>query len=150
MQSYDCHSSTLQEIIINSLILANMALISTLLDKYSGQDNGNFFGTIYLFVGSFMATVPMVVMIGFVCYKFTKKVIKWLSSSSNHKVCCLKLKKKPDIETNQQEDNSESKDDFELPDHILHPEEYGEETSMKPTGMDSTKNSRNLSSSNHA
>jgi hypothetical protein len=61
----------------------------------------------------------------------------------------LKLKNKPDIEANQREDNSESKDNFELPDRILHPEEYEEETSTKPTGMDSTKNSRNLSSSNH-
>ena len=31
---------------IDSLILANMALISILLHKYSGQDNVNIFGTI--------------------------------------------------------------------------------------------------------
>jgi hypothetical protein len=91
-----------------------------------------------------MATVPMVVMIGFVCYKFIKKVMKRLPSSSKHKVCCLKLKKKPDIEANQPEDNLESKDEFELPDRILHPEDYEEETSTKPTGMDSTENSRNI------
>ena len=62
----------------------------------------------------------------------------------------MKLKKRPDIETNQQTDNSESKDDFELPDRILHPEEYEGETSMKSAGMDSTKNSQNFSNSNHA
>ena len=137
---------------IDSLILASMALISVLLDKYSGQDNGNIFGTMYLFVGSFVATVPMIVMVGFACYKFIKKVLKWIPSSTKQKLCCLKLKKKPDIEINQQTDNSESKDDFELPDRILHPEEYEDETSMKSSyrGMDSTKNSRNLTNSNHA
>ena len=137
---------------IDSLILASMALVSILLDKYSGQDNGNIFGTMYLFVGSFVATIPMIVMIGFVCYKFIKKLLKWIPSSTKQKLCCLKLKKKPDIETNQQTDNSESKDDFQLPDRILHPEEYEDETSMKSSyrGMDSTKNSRNLTNSNHA
>ena len=126
---------------IDSLILANMALIAILLDKYSGQDNGNIFGTIYLLVGSFIATVPMVVMIGFISYKIIKKLMKWVPSSIKQKICCLKLKKKPDIEANQQKDNSESSDNFELPDRILHPEEYEEETSINRTGRDSTKNS---------
>ena len=37
---------------IDSLILADMVLISALLDKYSGQDNGNIFGTIYLLLAA--------------------------------------------------------------------------------------------------
>jgi hypothetical protein len=130
---------------IDSLILANMALISILLDKYSGQDNGNIFGTIYLFVGSFVATVPMVVMIGFVSYKLIKKLVKWMPSAIKQKVYCLKLKRKRYIEIDQPEDSSESNDDFGLPDRILHPEEYEEEASMKPIGMHSTKYSRNFS-----
>ena len=67
---------------IDSLILANIGLIALLLDKYSGKDNGSIFGTIYLFVASFMATLPMVVMIGFVSYKFIKKSIKWIPTVS--------------------------------------------------------------------
>ena len=43
-----------------------------------------------------------------------------------NKLCCLEVKKKDDIESNQQR-NSDSRDDFELPDRILHPEEYKEE-----------------------
>ena len=132
---------------IDSLILANMALISVLLDKYSGQDSGNVFGTIYLFVGSFAATVPMMVMIGFVSYRIIKKLVKWAPSCSKEKVYCLN---KSDIEANQQNDNSESRDDFELPDRILRPEEYEEETSVKREGMDSTKSSSKFSSENYA
>ena len=84
---------------LNSLILANMALISILSDKYSGQDNGNAFGTIYLVVGvvgSFMATVPMVVMVTFINYKIIKKGDKTDTFSHQAKVCCLKMKKKCD------------------------------------------------------
>ena len=43
-----------------------------------------------------------------------------------NKLCCLQVKKKDYIESNQQR-NSDSRDDFELPDRILHPEEYEEE-----------------------
>ena len=43
-----------------------------------------------------------------------------------NKLCCLQVKKNDDIEANQQR-NSDSRDDFELPDRILHPEEYEEE-----------------------
>ena len=54
------------------------------------------------------------------------------------KVYCLKAKNKSDIEANQQNDNSESRSgDFELPDRILRPEEYVEETSAGHEGMDS-------------
>ena len=116
--------------IIDSLILANMALISILLDKYSGQDNGNIFGTIYLLVGSFTATIPMVVMIGFISYKIIKKLVKQMPSSIKQKIYCLKMKN-GDVEAGQQRNNSDNRDDFELPDRILHPEEYEEETSAK-------------------
>ena len=44
---------------VDSLILANMALITIVLDKYIGQDSANVFGTIYLFIGSILVTLPM-------------------------------------------------------------------------------------------
>ena len=138
---------------IDSLILANMALISILLDKYSGQDSGNIFGTIYLFIGSFVATIPMVVMIGFISYKIIKKLMKLMPSSVKQKICCLtkKIKVKDDVEADQQRNNSENRDDYELPDRILHPEEYEEETSAMHTGFTSIiKSSSKLSSENPA
>ena len=112
---------------IDSLILANMALISILLDKYSGRDNDNIFGTIYLLTGSFMSTVPMVVMIGYISYKIIKKFKKWMPISIKQRLCCSLIKRKDDIEANQQGNNSHAMDDFELPDCMLHPEEYEEE-----------------------
>ena len=118
---------------IDSLILANIGLIALLLDKYSGQDNGSIFGTIYLFVASFMATLPMVVMIGFVSYKFIKKSIKWISTLSiKERFCCLQ---KNVEEANNQINNSGSQkvisNNLELPDHVLHPEEYTVESNQK-------------------
>ena len=124
---------------IDSLILANVALVSILLDKYStsGQDNGNTFGTICLIVAGLMGTLPMVVMIGFISYKIIKKLMKWIPSQSvKEKLCCSQ---KSDVEASQQKNNSNStsRDDFELPDRILHPEEYEEEKNTKNTGADS-------------
>ena len=118
---------------IDSLILANIGLIALLLDKYSGQDNGSIFGTIYLFVASFMATLPMVVMIGFVSYKFIKKSIKWIPTLSiKERFCCSQ---KNAEKANNQINNSGSgeviSDDLELPDCVLHPEEYREESNTK-------------------
>ena len=113
---------------IDSLILANLALLSMLLDKYRGRDNGNIFDTMYIVVGSFMATVPMVVMIGFMSYKIIKKLVKWMPSSIKQKIYCLKIKKNDDEEARQERNNSDSRDNFELPDRILHPEVYEEET----------------------
>ena len=58
------------------------------------------------------------------------------SQSVKEKLCCSQ---KSDVEASQQRNNSENRDDYELPDRILHPEEYDEETSAKPTGMNSMK-----------
>ena len=112
--------------ILDSLILGNMAMITVLLDKYSGQDNSNIFGTIYLVIGSVLATLPMLAIIGFVSFKIVKKLFgKKMSPCAKKTICCLKNRDKTaDIETGQQQRNSESTDDLDLPDRILHPEEY--------------------------
>ena len=96
---------------IDSLILANMALTYILLDKYSGQDNGNIFNTIYLLIGSFMGTLPMVpvVMIGFINYKIIRKLMKWIPSSITQIIYCLKIIKKDDVEASQLRNDSDSR-----------------------------------------
>ena len=108
---------------IDSLILANMALITILLDKYIGQDNANIFGTIYFIIGSILATLPMLGMIGFTSYKIIKKLMKRIPPHIRNKLCCLK---KENIESHEQT-FSESSDDRELPYRILLPEEYEKE-----------------------
>ena len=87
-----------------------------------------------------MVTLPMVVMIVFISYKIIRKLMKWIPSSIKQNIYCLKIKKKDDVAASQLRD---SRDDYELPYRILHPEEYAyeEETSAKCTGIDSTTNS---------
>ena len=111
---------------IDSLIVANMVLITMLLDKYIDQDSANVFGAIYFIIGSILTTLPMLGMIGFISYKIIKKLTQRMPPHIKNKLCCLQVKKKDEIEAYQQR-NSDSRDDFELPDRILHPEEYEEE-----------------------
>ena len=47
------------------------------------------------------------------------------------RLCCSLIKRKDDIEASQQGNNSHSVDDCELPDRMLHPKEYEEETNTK-------------------
>ena len=51
--------------------------------------------------------------------------------SIKQRLCCSLIKRKDDIEANQQGNNSHAMDDFELPDRILHPEEYEEINTMQ-------------------
>ena len=106
---------------IDSLILANMALITILLDKYSGQDNSNVFGTIYLVIGSILTTLPMLGMIGFVTYKIIKKCLgKKTLPCTKRALCCLRSEGIADVQVDQQRNS----DDLELPDRFVHPDEY--------------------------
>ena len=110
---------------IDSLILANMALISVLLDNFiAAQDNGNALGAVYFVAGGILATLPMLGMIGVISSKIIKKLMKRMPVKN--KLCCLQKKRKDDKEAHQQT-TPESADDCELPHRILHTEEYEEE-----------------------
>ena len=107
-----------------------MALICILLDKYSGQYN-DIFSTVCLIVVSIMSTVPMAVMIGFIGYKFIKKLTKWIPPHSvKEKLCCSQSN---DLEAIHQRNNSDNGEDLELPDRVLHPEEYDEKSNNEHT-----------------
>ena len=62
--------------IIDTLILVNLALMSLLLDKYSGQNNYTFITTFCLVAGSILASLPMLGITGFIIYKIFEKQIK--------------------------------------------------------------------------
>ena len=71
----------------------------------------------YLLVGSFMVTLPMVVMIVFISYKIIRKLMKWIPSLIKQNIYCLKIKKKDDVEASQLRNDSD-RDDYELPHRI--------------------------------
>ena len=104
---------------IETLIIANLALISLILDKYSGQEHSTPFTTFYLISGSMLSSLPLVVLIGFLIYKICERFGRRLLH------CCY-MNVKEDLEASQ-EVNLDSYGDSELPDRMLRPEKYHRE-----------------------
>ena len=117
---------------IDSLILANMALITILLDKYSVQESSSFISTLYLLIGSILTTLPMLGITGFIIYKIFKKLMKKTPPFVQNLSCCFNKKRTNDIETSHQN----GRDEYELPDRMLHPDMYEEDSEMNTERTD--------------
>ena len=108
--------------ITDTLILANLALLSLVLDKYSGQRNhSSSSSAFYEISGSILSTIPLVVLTGVVMYRIFRKLI--IKCYKQHKYDEIRDYK--DLESSQQV-NLNIDDDTELPDCMLHPEQYNE------------------------
>ena len=68
--------------VLDALILANMAMISFILDKYSVQGNSRTLAMFYLVSGSILCSLPLLVLTGVLLYWSLKKL----------KACCCKIK----------------------------------------------------------
>lgn len=122
--------------IVDTLILANLALLSLVLDKYSGQRNhSSSSSAFYEISGSILSTIPLVGLTGVIIYRiFRKLVAKCYKRRSYDKIG------NENLETSQQV-ILDIDDDTELPDRMLHPEQYNskeldfdttEKTQLKP------------------
>ena len=116
--------------IMDTLIMANLAFLSLVLDRYSGHGKTNSNSSIFYEVsGSILSTIPLFVLTGVIMYKIFKKVAIQLS-------CCVKL-----FDSNKQTIDEEnetftqiivrSESDPELPDRVLRPEHYIGEISYR-------------------
>ena len=114
--------------ITDTLILANLALLSLVLDKYSGQGNhGSSSSAFYEISGSILSTIPLVGLIGVIIYRISRKlVVKCRKQLSNDEI------EKEDLEASQQV-NLDINEDTELPDCMLHPEQYNKELNFDTT-----------------
>ena len=113
--------------ITDTLILANLALLSLVLDKYSGQTNHGFSSSaFYEISGSILSTVPLLGLTGVIIYRIFKKLISFYKLLSHDKVG------NEDLEVPQQV-ILDAGDDPELPDRMLHPEQYAREFSFNST-----------------
>ena len=109
--------------ITDTLILTNLALISVVLNNYSGEKSHNSTVVVlYQIGGSILSTIPLLGLAGVVLYK----VIKTLKH-----FCCSKLvhNQIEDVPSEvqvsvSQQVNIVSIDDRDLPDRMLHPEQY--------------------------
>ena len=114
--------------IIDTLILANLALLSLVLDKYSGQRDHSFSSSaFYEISGSILSTIPLVGLTGVIIYRvFRKLVVKCYKQLSYDEIG------NEDLEASRQI-NLDIDDDAELPDRMLHPEQYNREFNFDTT-----------------
>ena len=120
--------------VLDTLIMANLAVLSLELDNYSnsGKNNSSRF---YEISGSILSTIPLFILTGTIMYRIFKKIIIQLS-------CCPKL-----FDSSEQTIDKEqgiltrvtvrSESDPELPDHALHPDHY-----IGEIGFESNEQSR--------
>ena len=105
--------------IIDPLILANLALLALMGEKYYLEDSLTLLYAITISVFTFL---PLLSLIGFIAYR----KLRWFWSKLN----CFKLKKDTfkhqisnSIAQEDQQDNINDSDQ-ELPDRVLHPQQY--------------------------
>ena len=113
--------------IIDSLILANLALLSAALDR---NGYGSRFFQVIVGVS---ALLPAIGLLGFVVYKLFKKPLKRAFVKIKEKLPQVKLRwccsgRKDDGVRDDQEEQGNPvnghDDDIQLPDRIVHPEAY--------------------------
>ena len=114
--------------IMDTLILANLALLSLILDKYSNQQNhSSSSSAFYEISGSILSAIPLVGLTGVVIYRiFRKLLVKCYKPFSHDGVG------NEDLEASRQV-NLDIDDDSELPDRMLHPEQYNKELNFDTT-----------------
>ena len=114
--------------IMDTLILANFALLSLILDKYGNlQNHSSSSSSFYEISGSILSAIPLVGLTGVVIYRiFRKLVVKCYKQLSHDGVG------NEDLEASRQV-NLDINDDPELPDRMLHPEQYNKELNFDTT-----------------
>lgn len=108
--------------VTDTLILINLALISVVLNSYSGQKNHNSATSIfYLISGSILCTIPLLGMFGVILYKTIKK-FKCLCKGRavNNQI----EEEVTETEVSVSHEVSIVSIDPDLPDRMLHPEQY--------------------------
>ena len=113
--------------VLDTLIMANLALLSLVLDRYSGNGKNNSNSYIFYEVsGNIFSTIPLFVLTGIILYKILKKVAIHLS-------CCAKLfySNKPTIDKENETFTQIIVRSAELPDRFLRPDHYIGEISYR-------------------
>ena len=113
--------------VTDTLIMANLTVLSLVLDKYSGHKNNDGVSSTFLeFSGSVLSTVPLLALTGVIVYRIFRKAIR--------KFCNYQKT------YNNNEENEtgtlkqvlvRSESDPELPDRVLHPQHYVGEVSSE-------------------
>lgn len=119
--------------IIDSLIFGFMTLISLMLSNYYEQESSDFLSLFYALVGSIFSSLPLLALAGFIAYKIlkgpVKKLMKKIHTPFYTRLLCFKnvhSHREPEAvnEGRVQQENVDDGNNFELPDRVLHPEQY--------------------------
>ena len=106
--------------ITDTLIMANLTIISLLIDKYIAQkDNNDVYSTFLKLSGCVLSAIPMLAIIGVISYRMIKFVARKFSRSNNPSNDDGNDETAP---LNPALEDSES--DLELPDRMIHPQHY--------------------------
>ena len=108
--------------VIDTLIVANLALLSLIAEKHFSEDNNSLLTFLYLIIVSIFTLLPLLGLSGFIAYR----ILKWIKS----KLDLLRTKKhiikhqSSIARQDQQYDTNVNDQEQELPDRILHPQQY--------------------------
>ena len=105
--------------IIDTLIIENLALLALMVDKYLFEDSNTLLVLFYAVILSIFTLLPLLGLSGFIGYRILKKC-------TGSKLDVFNTKNQIIVKSTsaiaQQDDISDS--DHELPDRMLHPQQY--------------------------
>ena len=116
--------------VLDTLILANLAMISLILDKNSAsKDQASSSSVFYEICGSILSTIPLIGLTGVIIYRISKKLlVKFLHSC---RLFSYDRNTIEDLEASTGKIDLDVGDNSELPDRILHPEQYVKDVSFE-------------------
>ena len=104
--------------IIDTLILLDIAMIALVTDKIIEQQQLEIFTTLYFIAASLLSSIPLLGLSGYLIYKIFQKLIMRATKKSQ----TGSITESRDTEAGEQ--HNVRSGDYELPDRVLHPEEY--------------------------
>ena len=111
--------------VIDTLIIDNLALLALMALKYDTEESNSFLSLFYAVILSIFSFLPLLGLIVFIAYGVLKRIRSELyltSHTKQHAVNSNKPKAVPGIV--RQDQHSIDNSDQELPDRMLHPQEY--------------------------
>ena len=109
--------------VVDSLIMANLALLALIAEKYYLEDSNASLAFLYAITISTFTFLPLLCLIGFIAYRILKRIWSKLNLFQTKKHTVKHQSANESIA--QQDDINDSNQ--ELPDRVLHPQQYAME-----------------------
>ena len=110
--------------IIDTLIIENLALLALMVLKYNTEESNSFLSLFYAVILSIFSFLPLLGLIVFIAYGIFKRIRRLSELYHTEQHAANSNKPKAGHGTIRQDQHSIDNSDQELPDRMLHPQEY--------------------------